>query len=100
MCLLMTTLYSPAAAPCCLPSAEAIEKMGYCAAGLGPQDLRLPDTALLATSAEHDLFVAANYSILEQTPRFRIVEAGGSLEKFAAVPHPTPQLPSWIGQTP
>jgi AcrR family transcriptional regulator len=29
-----------------------------------------------------------------------IVEAGGSLERFNSVPHPTPLLPSWIGENP
>mgnify|MGYP002621508694 CR=1 FL=1 len=62
-------------------SAEALRKMGYLASGFGPDDLRLSAGEILAAVAGADpadsIFVSANVSLFDLTPKTRIVEAGG-----------------------
>jgi Cytochrome c554 and c-prime len=62
-------------------SAEALRKMGYSAAGFGPDDLRLSAGEILAAVAGADpndsIFVSANVSLFDLTPKTRIVEVGG-----------------------
>lgn len=62
-------------------SAEALRKMGYKAAGFGLDDLRLSTTEIVAAvvGAEPDdsIFVSANVSLFDLTPKTRVVEAGG-----------------------
>ncbi|MEX0978992.1 MAG: multiheme c-type cytochrome [Pirellulales bacterium] len=62
-------------------SAEALKKMGYSAVGFGPDDLRLSAGEIVAAVAGADpkdsIFVSANVSLFDLTPKTRIVEAGG-----------------------
>ena len=62
-------------------SAEAHKKMGYNAVGFGPDDLRLSAGDIVAAVADADpqdsIFVSANVSLFDLTPKSRIVEAGG-----------------------
>ena len=62
-------------------SAEALMKMGYSAVGFGPDDLRLSAGEIVAAVAGADpqdsIFVSANVSLFDLTPKTRIVEAGG-----------------------
>jgi hypothetical protein len=63
-------------------SAQALRTMGYGAATLGADDLRLPAGELLAATnpdEKESLFLSANVALLarEFQPQFRVVEAGG-----------------------
>ncbi|MEX0675870.1 MAG: multiheme c-type cytochrome [Pirellulales bacterium] len=63
-------------------SAEALKKMGYSAVGFGPDDLRLSAGDVVAAVAGTDpddstIFVSANVSLFDLTPKTRIIEAGG-----------------------
>jgi hypothetical protein len=66
-------------------TADALKTMGYRAIGLGPDDLRLSATELLASVApvgnQPSPFVSANaalFAIDEKTlPRYQVIEAGG-----------------------
>jgi hypothetical protein len=62
-------------------SAEALKKMGYSAVGFGPDDLRLSAgeivAAVVGANPKDSIFVSANVSLFDLTPKTRIVEAGG-----------------------
>ncbi len=62
-------------------SAEALKIMGYRAAGFGPDDLRLSAGEVAAAVAGPDvgrsLFVSANASLFDLTPKVQIIEKNG-----------------------
>jgi hypothetical protein len=62
-------------------SADALKRMRYGAVGFGPDDLRLSAGEIVAAVAGADpkdsIFVSANVSLFDLTPKTRIVEAGG-----------------------
>jgi hypothetical protein len=62
-------------------AAEALKLMDYGAVGFGPADLRLSAGEIVAAVAgekpEDSIFISANVSLLDLTPKFRIIEAGG-----------------------
>jgi hypothetical protein len=62
-------------------SAEALKQMGYRAVAFGPDDLRLSAGELAAVVAGREpgesLFVSANASVFDLTPKVQIVEENG-----------------------
>lgn len=62
-------------------AAEALKQMGYRAAAFGPDDLRLSAGELAAAIAGNEpgesLFISANASVFDLTPKVRIIEEGG-----------------------
>jgi hypothetical protein len=61
--------------------ADALKQLGYCAIGFGPSDLRLPAGHIVSAVAGADpadtVFVSANVSLFDLTPKVRVIEAGG-----------------------
>jgi hypothetical protein len=61
--------------------ADALKQMGYSAVAFGADDLRLSAGHLLssvvAEKPEDSIFVAANVSLFDMTPKAKIIEAGG-----------------------
>lgn len=62
-------------------AAEALKQMGYRAVGFGPDDLRLSAGELAASIAGQEpgesLFVSANASVFDLTPKVQIIEENG-----------------------
>lgn len=63
-------------------SAAAAQQTGYGAVGFGPDDLRLSTGEIVAAVAgaedpNDSIFVSANVSLFDLTPRTRVIEAGG-----------------------
>jgi len=62
-------------------AADALKQSGFRGVGFGPDDLRLSAGEIVAAVAGQDpqdsIFVSANVSLFDLTPKTRIVEAGG-----------------------
>jgi hypothetical protein len=70
-------------------SAEALKEMGYKAVGFGADDLRLSGGEIAAVVGANDvdssMFVSANVSVFDLTPRFKIIKQAGRTIGITAV---------------